>query len=136
MTELNYERAIRNKMRFPSPKGDLSLEQLWDLPLQARNGFDLDTVAKTINAELKGISEESFVDRGSNPRKGELEYKLELVKHVIATQQEENLAALTKARAREERQKLEAILATKQASALESLTEEQIQARLDALPKG
>ena len=136
MTELNYEQAIRSKTRFPSPKCDLSLEQLWDLPLQARNGFDLDTVAKTINAELKGISEESFVDRGSNPRKGELEYKLELVKHVIATQQEENLAALTKARAKEERQKLEAILATKQASALESLTEEQIQARLDALPKG
>lgn len=136
MPEFNYELAIRSKMRFPSSKGDLTLEQLWDLPLQARNGADLDTVAKTINAELKGISEESFVDRGTNPRKKVLEYKLELVKHIITVQQNENADALSKARAKEERQKLEAILATKQASALEQLSEEEIQRRLDALPKG
>ena len=28
-----YEVALRKKLRWPSTKGDLSLEQLWDAPL-------------------------------------------------------------------------------------------------------
>jgi hypothetical protein len=48
-----FEQATRRAIRFESAKGDLSVEQLWDLPLQSRNQFDLDTVAKTVNRQLK-----------------------------------------------------------------------------------
>lgn len=128
-----FEKATRLKLRFDSPRGDLSTEQLWDLPLQSKSGFDLDTVAKAVNSELKSISEESFVETRSNPRKGELELKLEIVKHVIKTKQDENAAVISAAAKREERKRLEAILATKQASALEQLSVEEIQKRLDEL---
>lgn len=128
-----FEKATRLKLRFDSPRGDLTTEQLWDLPLQSKSGFDLDTVAKAVNSELKSISEESFVETKTNPRKGELELKLEIVKHIIKVKQDENLAAVSAATKREERKRLESILATKQASALEQLSVEEIQKRLDEL---
>lgn len=128
-----FEKATRLKLRFDSSRGDLTTEQLWDLPLQSKSGFDLDTVAKAVNSELKSISEESFVETRTNPRKGELELKLEIVKHVIKTKQDENSAAVSAATKREERKRLESILATKQASALEQLSVEEIQKRLDEL---
>lgn len=128
-----FEKATRLKLRFDSSRGDLTTEQLWDLPLLSKNGFDLDSVAKTANTELKSISEESFVETRTNPRKGELELKLEIVKHVIKTKQDENAATLSATTKREERKKLEAILATKQAAKLEGLSEEDIQKRLDEL---
>lgn len=128
-----FEKASRLKLRFDSLKGQLSVENLWDLPLQSKSGFDLDTVAKAVNSELKSISEESFVETKTNPRKGELELKLEIVKHIIKVKQDENLAAVSAATKREERKRLESILATKQASALEQLSVEEIQKRLDEL---
>ena len=128
-----FEKASRLKLRFDSLKGQLSVENLWDLPLQSKSGFDLDTVAKTVNQELKGVTEESFVETCANPRKGELELKLEIVKHVIKTRQDENAAAANAVAKREERKRLEGILATKQASALEQLSVEEIQKRLDDL---
>lgn len=128
-----FEKATRQKLRFESNRGELTTELLWDLPLQSKSGFDLDSVAKAVNQELKGVTEESFVETRTNPRKGELELKLEIVKHVIKTKQDENAAAANSVAKREERKRLEAILATKQASALEQLSEEEIQKRLDQL---
>ena len=130
-----FEQATREKFRFPSIKGDLTTEQLWDLPLTAKNDFSLDGVAKAVNHELKGADEESFVETKSNPRKKELEAMLEILKHIIAVRQAENAAARTSQERRAERARLEAILATKQAAALEGLSEADIQARLDALGK-
>lgn len=128
-----FEKATRQKYRFDSLKGQLTVEQLWDLPLQAKNGFDLDTVAKVVNQELKGVTEDSFIETRSNPRKGELEDKLEVVKHIIATKQAENAAKLDEANRKVERERLQQILATKQAQQLEGLSVEEIQKRLDAL---
>lgn len=128
-----FEKATRQKYRFDSLKGQLTVEQLWDLPLQAKNGFDLDTVAKVVNQELKGVTEDSFIETRSNPRKGELEDKLEVVKHIIGVKQAENAAKLDEANRKAERERLQQILATKQAQQLEGLSVEEIQKRLDAL---
>ena len=73
-----FLQATREKFRFESPKGDLSVEQLWDLPLTSRTGFDLDTVAKTVNADLKASNEESFVNVNNNPAVSRLQAKLVL----------------------------------------------------------
>ena len=76
---------VRNPGVLPI-KGQLTTEQLWDLPLQARSSLDLNTVAVEVNRELKGLAEESFVETRSNPRRGELEIMLEIVKFVIAAE--------------------------------------------------
>ena len=80
-----FFQATKGKFRFPSKVGELTTEQLWDLPLTSgKNGPDLDTVAKTINAEIRAASEESFVGPSKTSKRTLLETKLEVVKAVIA----------------------------------------------------
>jgi transcriptional accessory protein Tex/SPT6 len=128
-----FEQATRQALRFSSNRGELSTEQLWDLPLTKRDGFDLDTIAKTVNAQLKTLSEESFVTKSQNPAKDSLELKLEILKHIIAVKLKEAEDRRNAAERATERQKLLDILAEKQAGALKELSVEDIQKRLAEL---
>lgn len=132
MTDL-FERASRAKFRFPSIKGDLSTEQLWDLPLTSKNGFSLDDVAKGINASLKATAEESFVETAANPARGELAAKLEIVKAVIAYKIAENERRRTAADKAGQKQFLLELLAKKEADAMGELSADEIKARIAAL---
>ncbi len=108
MSDKMFETAFRRKLRFSSVRGDLNVEHLFDLPLLAKNGagIDLDTLARGVNNELKSVTEDSFVNTKPDPRKDELELKLDIIKHVIGVKQAE-AEALKKAAARnEERRKI------------------------------
>ena len=128
-----FEQATRRAIRFESAKGDLSVEQLWDLPLQSRNQFDLDTIAKTVNRQLNAVTEESFVSVRENPAKETLSLKLELVKHIISVKLQEAEEARNRANKASEKEKLLRLLDEKQNEALRALTPEEIQERLKAL---
>ena len=128
-----FEQATRRAIRFESAKGDLSVEQLWDLPLQSRNQFDLDTVAKTVNRQLNAVTEESFVSVRENPAKEILSLKLEIVKHIISVKLQEAEDARNRANKASEKEKLLRLLDEKQNEALRALTPEEIQERLKAL---
>ena len=128
-----FEQATRRAIRFESAKGDLSVEQLWDLPLQSRNQFDLDTVAKTVNRQLNAVTEESFVSVRENPAKETLSLKLEIVKHIISVRLQEAEEARNRANKASEKEKLLRLLDEKQNEALRALTPEEIQERLKAL---
>src|ERR1700687_3194771 len=93
MTTSIFEYASRNKLRFASARGELTLEQLWDVPLRSREGFDLNAVAKAASMAWKDISEESFVETAKTPEHTRRETALEVVKYVIETKLfEEELA--------------------------------------------
>lgn len=128
-----FEQATRRAIRFESAKGDLSVEQLWDLPLQSRNQFDLDTVAKTVNRQLNAVTEESFVSVRENPAKETLSLKLEIIKHIISVKLQEAEEARNRANKASEKEKLLRLLDEKQNEALRALTPEEIQERLKAL---
>lgn len=128
-----FEQASINKTRFASTKGDLTTEQLWDLPLTSKSGFDLDTLAKSVNAELKATAEESFVATSTNPAKAVLEHKLEILKHIIAVKLAQNEAHRMAAQRATERRKLLDILGQKEDQALAALTPEEIRERLAKL---
>ncbi|MER5703632.1 hypothetical protein ABT023_17060 [Micromonospora sp. NPDC002296] len=128
-----FEKATREKFRYPSTKGLLTTEQLWELPLTAKSGFSLDDVAKAVNAELKAIDTESFVATETNPAKATLETKLEVVKHVIAIRLSEDQAAKAAAAKKLEKEKLLAVLGRKQDAVLENLTEAELLARINNL---
>lgn len=128
-----FEQASRTKLRFPSSRGELTVEQLWDLPLQSKSGFDLDTIAKAVNKDLKSRGEESFVSASTDPVKTTLELSLEILKHIIQSKQEENSARLNEAKVRQERERIAGLIDKKQNEALEGETLEQLQARLAAL---
>lgn len=132
MTDL-FLQATRRKFRFPSNKGDLSVEQLWDLPLTSRNGFDLDTVAKTVNTHLKAASEESFVVTSSNPAKTTLQEQLEVIKAIIAVKLDEAAKAKARSDRAAERQRLLEILDQKEDDELKGLSREEIKKRLAEL---
>lgn len=128
-----FEQASRLKLRFSTNRGDLTVEQLWDLPLQSKTQFDLDSVAKSVYQDLKGRAEESFVAASTDPMKGRLELMLEILKHIIQAKQDENAAKVNKARVEQERARIAEIIDKKQDAALENETVEQLQARLAAL---
>lgn len=128
-----YKYVAQNGIQFASNRGALSVAQLFDLPLSSRNGFDLDNVAKGINAELKECGEESFVSTATNPRKKPLEVALDVVKDVIATKQAQAAATLARQHRGEERRKILDALTTKQDQALSAASVEELNAKLAAL---
>ena len=132
MSDNIFEKAARSKLRFPSVRGELSVEQLWELPLMAKTEFDLDSVAKEVNSALREVTSESFV-QASSPKQPELELKLEIVKHVIATRQAEKLEASKRAERLAERAKLIDLLGEKHDDELKGLTKEQLKARINEL---
>lgn len=91
-----FEKASRLKLRFNTPKGLVTAEDLWDLPLNSRAGHaNLDDLAKELNRAIKAESSEvSFVDTASSARASStqadvLETKFEIVKRVIQIKVEE-----------------------------------------------
>lgn len=134
-----FETAARKKFRFPSVKGDLNTEQLWDLPLIAkgRTGVaplaDLDSVARGINAELKSVTEDSFVAVKPDPRNADLAMKLDILKHIIAVKQDEATKAQASADRAEKRRKILEALAQQEDKALTTMSKEDLLKQLEAL---
>lgn len=128
-----FEFDSRHNLAYPSTRGDLTSSQLWSMPLQHSSGFDLDNVARAVNAELKAQTEESFVQTTKRAAQTVLEVKLEVVKHIIAVKLEEAANALTAAQRAAERDKLVGVLAAKQEDALKNLSPEELQARIAEL---
>ena len=134
MSTINpFEYAARCKLRFPSLRGYLSVEQLWDVPLRSSDDFNLNAVAKAADKALKSAAEENFVDAERTPEHTRLETSLEIVKHVIAMKLGEEAAAKKRADNRIEKEKLLRILAEKQDGKLTALSEKELQRRIEAL---
>lgn len=134
MTEVAniFEQATRQVLRFDSPIGQLTVEDLWTLPLSATraNKPNLDDIAVALNKQLKG-TEESFV---SNKKKDAiLQLKFDIVKRIITVRMEENEAKTAEVQKASKREKLDELIAKKQDEKLENLSVEELQAMKDAL---
>lgn len=128
-----FELATRNAYRFESSKGNLSVEDLWQLPLTSRgNNTSLDDVAKNIYSQLKASEEISFVVKQPTAN-ATLQNKLDIVKHIIQVKMAEAEAAKVKADKAAEKAKLLDILARKQEQSLEQASEEELLAKLAEL---
>lgn len=128
-----FEYATRNKLRFASTKGELSVEQLWDVPLRSTDGFNLNAIAKAANKVVKDLSEENFVETKRTAAHTKAERVLELVKFVIETKLTEEAAAEQRAKNKAEKAKLLEILAEKQDGKLSNLSEAELKRRIAAL---
>ena len=128
--------ALEQKWRFPSKRGPLTIEDLFDLPLTKNNGLNLDTVAIEINNQLQekqGTTSfvESTVEKTVEITK--LDTMLEIVKSIIKQRQEENKVKVQKAEIATKRKQLQALIDQKQAEAFASLSLEELQQQLDEL---
>jgi hypothetical protein len=121
-----FEMATRKKFRFPF-KGQISVEDLWDLSVQ-----NLDTVFKTLNAEVKQVKEESLLATKST-EDTILDAKIEIVKHIVKVKLEEAEKRTEAAAKREQKRRLQELIATKQDEALQGKSIEELQAMMNAL---
>lgn len=134
MSDINlFMLASREKFRFPSDKGDLTVEQLWDMPLTANNGFSVNNVAITVKRELRSLEEESFVEVAPNPRRDDLSAMLEILKTIIAIRQEENRKKTEAAARASEIKELQEAIVLKKRETLTSGSIEDLEAKLASL---
>lgn len=77
-----FEKASKEKVRFATEAGNITTEDLWDLPLTSKAGVSLDGMAKSLNKAVKESGKESFVFKKSRAN-DILELKFDIVKKVI-----------------------------------------------------
>lgn len=121
--EKMFEFALKNKVRFPY-KGLVSVEDLWDLSVR-----DLDSIFKTLNAQVKKSQEESLL--ATKTKEDEtLSVQIEIVKHIVKTKLDEAEAAKQNRELKEKKQKIMEIIAAKQDESLHNASVEELQAML------
>ena len=130
--EKMFEKATKRKLRFTTARGSLSIEDLWDVPLESRDAFNLDDVAKKIAKELKESSEESYVKPVSSGNTT-LELKLELVKHIIKVKLDERAAREKAVEKREKKARILELISRKQDEEMSEKSIEDLQKELDSL---
>lgn len=128
-----FIKASRKNWRYPSVRGDLNTEQLWDLPLLAKNNFDLNTVAKNLNHAVKDLGEENFVEVRATSDRSDAEGRLNLVKYVISVRQEEAKALQKRVENAEKRRKILDALAQRENEELTSASKEDLLKQLEEL---
>lgn len=123
-----FEYATREKLRFPF-RGEISVEDLWDLPLT-----NLDKVYKALNAQAKQNNEASLISSSvKTAEESRLDAKIEIVRYIFAVKDNEAKARRQEVEKAEKKQKIMSIIARKQDEALESMSAEDLQKMLDEL---
>ncbi|AIX13097.1 hypothetical protein HWB57_gp102 [Erwinia phage vB_EamM-Bue1] len=125
-----FEKASRLKLRFDSARGQLTVEDLWDIGT-TRGAVNLNDLAKQINRQLKTTEEEGLVKTRSAAN-DLLQLKLDVLTYVFGVRQEEADRAKQADEKRETRQKLAALIAQKQDQQLGDKSIEELQAMLNA----
>ncbi len=124
--------ATSNKLRFSSTRGELTIEQLWDLPLSSRDGFNLDAIAIAADKAFKE-TEVSFVATTKTVEHTRREAVLETVKYIISVKLAEAEAATKRVANQQKRERILRALAEKQEGKLLEMSEKELQEQLAAL---
>ena len=129
-----FVKATRNKFRFQSTVGELTVEQLWDLDLEHKTKPNLDNVYKNINKQIRDSQNDgdSYLTKQTKDN-NELNEKLEIIKYIMDTKLLEKKEAISRKETTELYQKLLRIKADKTESELLNLTSEQIDAKIAEL---
>lgn len=122
-----FENATRKKYRYPSDRGLLNTEQLWDLSATALN-----TVWKNIKAQMKDAGEESLLSTKSDAD-AELAEKAEIVKAIFDYKVAAREAAKKASENKAQKEKLMAVLERKQDAALEQMSVEELKKMIENL---
>lgn len=118
--------ATRNNYQFPF-KGMINVIDLWDLSLT-----NLDSVFKTLNAEVKKSEEESLLNTKSKEDE-EISNKIEIVKYIVSVKLDEKKKREDAKKNAEMRQRLLEIKAKRQDAALENMSDEELDKALAEL---
>lgn len=118
--------ATRLNYQFPF-RGMINVIDLWDLSLT-----NLDSVFKTLNAEVKKSEEESLLNTKSKEDE-EISNKIEIVKYIVGVKLDEKKKREDAKKNAEMRQRLLEIKAKRQDAALENMSDEDLDKALAEL---
>ena len=115
-----FEQATRMKLRFPSIQGTLTVEDLWEIPLESKsaNRATLNSIAVYVNQDLEASGEVNFVRPNAKPNATRV-LQLDILKHIIKVRQDDAKAVKDKAAIKANNQKIMAIIERKGDKALE-----------------
>ena len=128
-----FEIASRKQFRFNSAKGELTVEDLWHLPLMSEtNRACLDDVARRLDSELNASTHKSFVEPTKDTT-GDVRQKFDLVMAIIAARQTENRDSQDAHAKAQQKRFLLSVLAQKQEDELRGKSMAEIEAAIAAL---
>jgi hypothetical protein len=129
-----FDIATRQKLRFVTSRGVLTVEDLWDLPLTSATGkANLDDLAIALHQELKTTTDVvSFVNEEAKPD-STVKLRFDIIKHIIDVRKKENADAANARKRAELKQQLLAVLERKQTAGLEALSEEELRKKISEL---
>lgn len=127
-----FEQATRNKLRFETSAGLLSVEDLWDLPLTSKAGkVNLDEIARSIYNKVTDGAAISFVQE--NVTNSVEQDKLDIVKHIIEVRLNENREKAQAQAKKQQKELIDNIIAQKQNEELANMSIEELLKKRDSL---
>ena len=124
-----FEQATKLKLRFATNKGNITVEDLWDLPLTNTRCMSLDALARALNREVKETEEESFVVKKATINSIAV-LKFDIIKHVIEVRLAENESKLKAEETKQRNARILALIGKKQDDALEGKSIKELEALL------
>lgn len=124
-----YKQAAQLKLRFETPKGQLSVEQLFDLSMT-----DLSTTIKRINTLLKkeqAVDNELAFLEGIDVTETQNALRFKILKDVYLTKKEARDAAALDYEKKQRNQRIAELIAKKKDEALESKSIEELEKMLE-----
>lgn len=122
-----FELASRNKFRFASSKGTLTVEDLWSVPLTV-----LDDAYKNLSRFIRESDDDSLLSTKTSEI-DEATTKRDLVKYILKTRQKEAENVRLKAENRLQAEKIKERLAQRRDKALDEKSDEELLALLETL---
>lgn len=122
-----FETATKAKYRFNSNIGQLSTEDLWDLPLTTtrETRASLDIVAKTLYEEIQTSDEVSFVE-DTTIASSDLQNKMEIIKHIIQCKKDEHAEAQNRVARKQKRDLVDRIILEAEEGELKKMSVEDL----------
>lgn len=82
-----FAKVTQKGLTFKTVKGTVSVQDLWQMPLTSKNGFDLDTVSREVLRKVRETQEDSLVSQVKTDTDEGL--RLEVLKYIIEFKQDE-----------------------------------------------
>ena len=127
-----FEKASRLKLRFETPMGLISTEDLWNLPLTSVNKVNLYDIARDLHKKVKADEDLPFLS-SDKVEDSEMTLRFEIVKHIIEVRKIEQSNALKAKENAELKKRILQIVAEQDEQNLRSKSKEELMEILKTL---
>ena len=130
-----FEQASKDKLRFQTVKGNLTVEQLWDLPID-KGEVNIYQLATELLVVTQNKPEQALSFFKKTTSKNELaQLKFDIVKHIVTTKVAEIEDKTNEAVKQSEIAELDKLIAAKEAEAKAGLSLDELKAMKAKLAK-